>query len=60
MSELKKCPMCGSNKLGILTHKFDGVDRFHRVECTECELATGLKYTKQEAIAAWNRRANDE
>ena len=56
MTELKKCPFCGSEaRLNTCSVKYF-------VECTHetwCEVLpkTWLYNTKEEAIEAWNRRA---
>lgn len=51
--ELKPCPFCGENGL---------VEEFGRlvlVQCCGCGVATDGSLTEAEAIAAWNRRANE-
>ena len=56
MTELKKCPFCGSKaRLNVCNEKYF-------VECSHenwCETLpkTWLYNTKEEAIEAWNRRA---
>jgi len=51
--ELKPCPFCGSTNLGFLSLFA------WEVQCNLC-LAEGPKAdTREEAIAAWNRRANE-
>lgn len=51
MIELKPCPFCGSNEIGIQRH-----DEY-LCFCYGCEATTGYYDSHKEAIAAWNRRA---
>lgn len=59
MTELKKCPFCGSKaRLNVCNEKYF-------VECSHenwCETLpkTWLYNTKGEAIEAWNRRAEHD
>lgn len=58
MSELKKCPFCGGEAL--LDYDFNGIGVTYGIHCPKCHCAiidTGT-YSKDEAIAAWNRRAD--
>ena len=67
MSELKPCPFCGGeaiiNEIEPHTHVFAtfmpdyGGSTF--IECTGCTYAISGQ-TKDEAIAAWNRRVGGE
>lgn len=52
MSELKPCPFCGSNK--IITRK---TRMWHRVVCEACGTVSGYWFNKEQAITAWNERA---
>ncbi|HHR5806185.1 TPA: Lar family restriction alleviation protein [Providencia alcalifaciens] len=54
MSELKKCPMCGSNRIHIVGYLYK------RVSCKNCGTQSVGCSEKSRAIAAWNRRANSE
>lgn len=65
-NELKPCPSCGG-EAEIVPHKFFSeilkawmVDCYG-VECKNCH-TSGYQFwgTEAHAIAAWNRRANDE
>ena len=60
MSEpkLKPCPFCGGEAklINILNYYGD----IYWVKCEECNAETPSDFEKDEAIAAWNRRANDE
>ena len=48
---LKSCPFCFSERCTV----FGGLAR--KVSCNDCEAEGPAKATKDEAIAAWNRRA---
>jgi Lar family restriction alleviation protein len=54
MEKLKSCAHCG----GIAERYSDSGDwgETYSVECLECGMTTGFRYTKAEADAAWNRR----
>jgi Lar family restriction alleviation protein len=56
MSELKKCPFCGDERHAVYPHQ----GRFI-VCCRGCgvKLGFGLYKTEQEAVEAWNKRADD-
>lgn len=56
MAELKPCPFCGG-KAGIMRH--------HHITnafcfCTVCKARMPNMLTREEAIEAWNRRAENE
>jgi len=53
MSELKKCPFCGGE-----AEIYHWYERFY-VRCSKCLISTLSHPTKQKAIAAWNRRADE-
>ena len=53
--ELKPCPFCGG-KAELFGTEETGV--FY-VECLDCNVNDNFD-TAEEAIAAWNRRMNDE
>ena len=59
-AELKPCPFCGGE--AVLTQE-DCYGYYHDdwlVFCEDCDLYLGFarQYAKEQAIAAWNRRAN--
>lgn len=63
--ELKPCPFCGKHDTGIEIDS--GEDYGFPVSkikyygmCYDCEAKTDEYFTEEEAIAAWNRRAEDE
>lgn len=51
--ELRECPFCGEDHAKIESHP----QRFW-AECHSCGTQGSTKLTKQEAIAAWNTRAD--
>lgn len=55
MEELLRCPFCG----GEATIGDGENGRNYWVLCDKCHAETDFYCTKQEAIAAWNRRANN-
>lgn len=52
-SELKPCPFCGGDEIRLDRNE---AGRYHAV-CTTCECSFAYDWTKQEAITAWNQRA---
>ena len=60
--KLKPCPFCGGEDVDLLENiEIQGV-KVCFVNCKSCQ-ANGTMYLtskKREAIAAWNRRANNE
>ena len=54
MDELKPCPFCGG-KAEIASLSKIAIGVF----CNKCSAEIGIYRTKQEAIEAWNRRANE-
>ena len=56
-NELKPCPFCGG-EAEVRTTDLGT----YKVVCIECPTDMGRywSWAKKEAIAAWNRRANDE
>ena len=52
MAELKPCPFCGGNA------EIKKYTRFW-VACDDCLTESAAYATKEEAIEAWNRRAED-
>lgn len=55
MSEkLKPCPFCGGNNLSI-----DGITVYW-VECKDCNASISGHETEEEAIEAWNMRADEQ
>ena len=54
--ELKPCWRCG-NEVYLANNKARGE---YFIFCRHCFAETKIFSTKQEAIEAWNRRANDD
>lgn len=51
-TKLKPCPFCGGEA------RFANTDE-NWIACVDCGAETTFFDTKEEAIEAWNRRAND-
>ena len=58
MPDLKPCPFCGMTVMAYREHPKLGI----AVQCQrfECNVMTRYFQTKELAIEAWNRRANNE
>ena len=61
--ELKPCPFCGE-KLRLQNNYYSGplwkrINNSFRVECPKCNASTYEFTTAEQAIEAWNRRANE-
>lgn len=52
-SELKPCPFCGGDEIRLDKNE---TGHYHAV-CTTCECSFSYDWTKEEAITAWNQRA---
>ena len=63
MPELKPCPFCGSK--ASETFDYDAVADStgkmwaYQVTCNQCCATTGLCFSRERAIEAWNRRADN-
>ena len=68
MIELKPCPFCGGQaeerylkrKMLFARFVFPYSTHFVYIRCAGCAATSEVKWTREEAIEAWNRRANDE
>jgi Lar family restriction alleviation protein len=62
MAENKTCPFCGGHDIEVYEHygKAAGLEYggFYP-ECTKCGCRLNYYETREEALKAWNRRAND-
>ena len=57
MSELKKCPFCGSKDVNI---EYDPITGTYVVRCRACQCVVWQYYAlEEEAAEAWNKRADD-
>lgn len=60
MQELKPCPFCGHNaKMTTIENRRPrtvGLTGFF-IKCSVCRATTGVEFVKEDAIEAWNRRA---
>ena len=72
MTELKPCPFCGG-EAALYEKRFVALKPLYTVECRSCTALVGRDcetyqaskgythfYSKDDAIAAWNRRVKDE
>lgn len=60
-TDLKSCPFCGKEAT-VYTTFTPSASVWYQVCCKTdcCESATDFYLTREKAIKAWNRRANDE
>lgn len=54
ISELRKCPFCGSNKVYLETPKEDN----YYIVCGSCFTEGPCECYEKEAEEAWNKRSN--
>lgn len=59
--ELKPCPFCGGEGHIIKTDFGNGYQKYYHGVCLDCGMETKnyVHITKEEAIEAWNRRADN-
>ncbi len=63
MEKLKPCPFCGSTDILDFNNAEMAIGPNsinYGLICIECDARTGWYYTVDEAVKAWNRRADDE
>lgn len=62
MAELKPCPFCGSDDVGCWTTSaiLPNGKHPHFVRCDNCWATSNSCCSTEEAIEAWNRRAESE
>lgn len=60
MDKLMPCPFCGEENIfvGIDCRLMDGDSKQYSVRCSNCYIGTIPYYDRNEAIKAWNRRAD--
>ena len=54
--ELFPCPFCGGNSITVAFNPTEGEAGLYIVSCDECGVAGCFRDTRNEAVAAWNRR----
>lgn len=70
MNDLKSCPFCGSSNIriersekliwcGTLTHQVKTISTRFKCFCSDCSCGTSMRYSEEDARAAWNRRADN-
>lgn len=59
MADLKPCPFCGGEAETL--KDFEGLlfDWYYYIQCKKCYSSSRLYKTEDEAIAAWNTRAEE-
>jgi Lar family restriction alleviation protein len=57
---LKPCPFCNGEAKIIKATDFDGITKWHKVYCINCQNRTWQHPIRRKAIEAWNTRANEE
>ena len=62
MVEIKKCPFCGSDEVGcwVCSSTFPNGKNPHYVRCDNCGATTDMFCSEEEALDAWNRRAEND
>lgn len=58
MAELEPCPKCGGKAEFVKLFESNWYNGF--VKCTECQFEDRVYTSKQNAVKAWNRKANNE
>ena len=58
-NELKPCPFCGGENVEVFHPKYNPFIGLYQVQCYDCHFGYKQCHTEKEAVAAWNRRAND-
>ena len=67
MNDLKPCPFCGGKaqekfvkRPGLFpTLKFPYTTHTVYIRCEVCLASSGVRFVREEAIEAWNRRADN-
>ena len=53
---LKPCPFCGSKAVGAVDDNYSN----YWVQCTDCFAQSDAFFTKEDAVKAWNARAETD
>lgn len=56
MTELKRCPFCGAKPPKVELVRPFGYATTYFVVCDGCGVKTSAKFSKEEAVKAWNKR----
>lgn len=60
MSDFKACPFCNGSRISGVTLSDESRLFREYVCCEDCGACTATYETKEQAVAAWNRRAGDD
>lgn len=52
---LYPCPCCGSMRIKVKVNLLND-PRYNYIQCSQCNMNTGLKNSLMEAVDTWNRR----
>lgn len=57
MSDLKRCPFCGSGRVNVIEHTFHNLPDNFGVKCFNCKAESYQFFdSRKEAIETWNKR----
>lgn len=56
MAELKPCPFCGSDCVGLASSDRND-SKLKQVGCFNCGACGAISFNEQQAIDAWNKRS---
>lgn len=67
MEKLKRCPFCGGEaeeqylkrKKLFAKFRYPNVTHVVYIRCKVCAAASGIKWTRENAIEAWSRRVGE-
>lgn len=58
IDKLKPCPFCGSSNIKLVDSPLGIIGAYYCV-CNRCNINTAVYTSKEKAIKAWNRRAEN-